>query len=163
MKLRIRHLLAAVAVALLCVNNGIAGSDETLKREAEASERFFYFFSLQEAEHRQRAVDLQRLVQPFAADLMVTGIVSEASISGRELELSYRLVTREDARIEVSAEVESFFANENDHAILVDAHGRIIADGPGSEFSRVLAHVGNRGVVTEIDESTWGKIKELFQ
>ena len=163
MKLRLPPSLAAVAFALLCVNIGIAGSDETLKRNEGPSERFYYFFSFQEAEQRERAVDLQRLIQPFGAELEVMGIVREESISGSELELSYPLITQAAARIEMPAELESFFAHENDHAILVDADGRIVADGPGSDLSRVLAHVGNRGLVTEIDESTWGKIKELFQ
>ena len=162
MKPRLPPLLAAVAFAVLCVNIGIAGSDETLKRN-EPSERFYYFFSFQEAEQRERAVDLQRLIQPFGADLEVMGIVREESFSGSELELSYPLITQAAARIEMPPELESLFAHENDHAILVDADGRIVADGPGSDLSRVLAHVGNRGLVTEIDESTWGKIKELFQ
>ena len=163
MKHRMPHSLAVVAVALLCVTNGSARGDERVRRNEGASERFYYFFSLEEAEQRERAVDLQLLVQPFGADLVVTGIVREESISENELQLSYQLMTRAAARIEMPAELESFFAHENDHAILVDADGRIVADGPGSDLARVLAQAGNRGVVTEIDESTWGKIKELFQ
>jgi hypothetical protein len=158
------HLsLAAVAVTLLCVNNGIAGNDEILRRGEGGSERLYYFFSLDDAQQRERAVDLQRLVQPFGTDLEVTGIVREESVSAYDLGLSYDLVTRRAAQIEMPANLERFFDYENDHAVLVDADGRVVANGPGSDLGQVLAHVGNKGVVTEIDESTWGKIKELFQ
>lgn len=161
MKIRLPLSLAAVAVTLLCVNNGIAGSGETAKRGEDATERLYYFFSLEDARQRERAVDLQRLVQPFGADLEVMGIVPDVSKS--DVDVSYELVARGTAQIEMSAELESFFDYENDHAVLVDEEGHVVANGSGSDLGRVLAHVGNRGVVTEIDESTWGKIKELFQ
>lgn len=163
MKLRIPHSLAVVAAALLWVNSGIASSNERVGSNEGASGRLYYYFSLAEDEQRQRAVDLQRLVQPFGADLEVMGIVREESIRGSQLNLSYLLMTREDARISMPAELEVLFAHEKDHAILVDAFGHLVAEGPGSELSSVLAYAGNGSIITEIDESTWGKIKELFQ
>ena len=42
-------------------------------------------------------------------------------------------------------------------------NGRIAAIGALSDLSRMLTQPLARGVATEIDESTWGKIKELFQ
>ena len=51
-----------------------------------------------------------------------------------------------------------------DHALLFDAEGELVASGTGDDFRRILSAVSlEPGTLTEVDESTWGKIKELFR
>ncbi len=49
--------------------------------------------------------------------------------------------------------------------ILVDAGGRIRHESTGADLSELTVWLDflERQVVTDIDESTWGKIKELFR
>lgn len=49
-----------------------------------------------------------------------------------------------------------------DYAALVYPDARIHSQGSGSDMERVVRSLSGAGMSTDVDESTWGKIKELF-
>ena len=57
-----------------------------------------------------------------------------------------------------------FYAKQTDYGVLYNAsNGRIVLTGSGKEIENVLRFRTIRSVSSDVDESTWGKIKELFQ
>ena len=50
-----------------------------------------------------------------------------------------------------------------DYAVLLTKRGQIRAQGSGTKMERVLQSLLRGPISTDIDESTWGKVKELFQ
>ena len=50
-----------------------------------------------------------------------------------------------------------------DYAVLLTKRGQIRAQGSGTQMERVLQSLSKGPISTDIDESTWGKVKELFQ
>ena len=48
--------------------------------------------------------------------------------------------------------------------MLFDAKGELVASGTGGDFRLIVSAVSlELATLTEVDESTWGKIKELFR
>ena len=135
--------------------------------------RLFYLFSLQVPEQCDRACTLQNMVRPYSHQLQVIGVVRAVGSDEEEgvfLEefrrhhaLSYRLMTvaaaLDDA--EMPPAVKGRFTAPEDYALLLDRDGRLVASGTGQELHRLLGAFAP--VSTDVDESTWGKIKELFQ
>ena len=52
---------------------------------------------------------------------------------------------------------------DGDYAVLVDGAGNLLREGTGRELYRFLASFSPGPISTDVDDSTWGKIKELFQ
>tara|TARA_B100000886_G_scaffold334933_1_gene291201 strand:- start:673 stop:1125 length:453 start_codon:yes stop_codon:yes gene_type:complete len=50
-----------------------------------------------------------------------------------------------------------------DYAVLLTKRGQIRAKGSGTQMEWVLQSLPKGPISTDIDESTWGKVKELFQ
>ena len=135
--------------------------------------RLFYLFSLQVPEQCDRACTLQKMVRPYSHQLQVIGVVRAAG-SGEEeglsLEefrrrhaLSYPLMTAAVAvdDSEMPAAVKERLTVVEDYALLLDRNGSTTASGTGQQLPRLLKAFAP--VSTDVDESTWGKIKVLFQ
>ena len=54
-------------------------------------------------------------------------------------------------------------AAHEDYAVLLTKRGQIRAEGSGTQMEWVLQSLSKGPISTDIDESTWGKVKELFQ
>lgn len=51
-----------------------------------------------------------------------------------------------------------------DHALLFDAKGELVASGSGGDFRRIVSAVSLESATpTEVQVSTWGKVKEFFR
>lgn len=51
-----------------------------------------------------------------------------------------------------------------DHALLFDAKGELVASGSGGDFRRIVSAVSlELAIPTEVQVSTWGKVKEFFR
>ena len=137
--------------------------------------RLFYLFSAEVAEHLVHARQLQDLVQFRDRRLQIVGIVrgggdwgrSAASLKdfGRRHGLAYPLLsaTRAADDAKLPAILRAQLEREEDYALLVDSSGRLVRVGTGRELGRIFSSLADEDVSTDVDESTWGKIKELFQ
>lgn len=152
-----RVFSCAIALALFAFGDSSA-SDE------RRTQQLYYFFSLTDAAQRERAVDLQRFVEPFGAEIDVTGVVRDGdeTIARHQPNISYELITVDilRERTPLAAQMQRYLDGEG---VVLVRSGRVTASGAMSDLGRMLTQRLTLGVATEIDESTWGKIKELFQ
>jgi len=136
--------------------------------------RLFYVFSLQDPEHRFRARKLQDLVRSHARLVQVVGIArlaaEDASVEAlddfrRRYEISYPLLDPAAAAgdAKLPSALKTRLGQTGDFALLVDPAGQTAGFGTGREMVQLLSLLLQERVSTDVDESTWGKIKELFQ
>ena len=135
--------------------------------------RLFYLFSPQVPEQCERARTLQKLVRSHRHQLQVIGVVRVAENDADKADrleefrrlhsLSYRLLTAAEALddAEMPLAVKERLASPGDYVLLFDGDGSTADSGIGRELHRLLEKFAP--VSTDVDESTWGKIKELFQ
>ena len=135
--------------------------------------RVFYVFSPQDPEHLLHAHELQDLARPYGRLLQVVGVVrlAEEADAGvledcrRRCELRYPLLdasqVAEDA--ELPSALKARVGQGGDYLLLVDAAGRPAGEGTGKAVAQLFSLLPRESIPTDVDESTWGKIKELFQ
>ena len=136
--------------------------------------KLFYVFSLDDLEHQAHSRELQILTRQYGRRLKVTGIVRPeqgGAINPGSLEafrirngLSYELLSTSAAKDEpgVPAELKERFNASSDYVLLVDLAGEFAVDGVGRELAQILSGLALEPIRTEVDETTWGKIKVLF-
>lgn len=131
--------------------------------------RIFYLFSPQVPEHCQRARDLQRLIDAGGDRVQVVGVVRLAGEGTEGLEsfrhrhgLSYLLLDS-TAAPELPVFLQEHLGQEGDYVLLLDSDAQILFADTGEGLAQLLADLAPVPLATEVDESTWGKIKELFQ
>ena len=166
-------------VFVLGIHQGALGEEgdgafERGTRSETPAYRLFYVFSPDKPSHRFHARELQELAELHRPRLQITGIVRWAQTDRASAEilkefrtrngLSYELLSTTAARRnpEVPAELKRKFSAADDCAVLVDAAGESAAVGSGREFTRMLSALRPEGIRTEVDDTTWGKIKVLF-
>ena len=143
--------------------------------DAVGESRLFYLFSAEVAEHLVHARQLQDLLQSQDRRLQIVGIVrgggdrgrSAGSLEefGRRHGLAYPLLSAVGAAVDgkLPAVLRAQLERQEDYALLVDSSGRMAGVGTGRELGRFFSSLADEHVSTDVDESTWGKIKELFQ
>ena len=153
-----------LAISIGAITLALFAFAESSASNERSTQQLFYFFSLTDETQRERAVDLQRFVEPFGSEIEVTGVVrdGEETIAHHQSIISYELVTFDVLRARTSLATQMQDQLDGEGVVLV-LGGRIAASGVLSDLSRMLTQRLALGVSTEIDESTWGKIKELFQ
>ena len=135
----------------------------------------YYLFSPGEAAHRLHAEELEVLSRSLRRRLQVVRIPRAEQGSDADAGLlpgfrrhhnyPYKLLSGLESTAEKSlpAKLMNQLIGESDYALLFDGKGELVASGAGDEFSRILSIVSLKADRTEVDESTWGKIKELFR
>lgn len=140
----------------------------------ESEYTLFYLFSSGDTHHVERAMQLEETAQQFPDRLQVVGIArltedrNHLSLDALRQEhgFSYDLVAVADASklqhlpVIMQQKLED---SQGDYAVLVDAAGRALAAETDGEWVSMLNRLTLRDIATEIDESTWGKIKVLFE
>lgn len=149
-----KRIFVLVLGFFLLVGAGGASDEEPVQpRVVLRSFDLFYLFSPANPDHLERVLQLRELA-------------NEATRSFRLVTVShgaYDSVEREDAAW-MPAAISQRLAGETDYVVLVERGGQVRAEGSGSSMKNVLALLERRlPVSTEVDESTWGKIKDLFQ
>lgn len=149
------------------------GGEKSESDAASRMHRLFYLFSLQVPQQCDRACILQKLARPYSHQLEVIGVVRAAGSDveeGHALDefrrrhaLSYSLMTAAAALDDpqTPAAVKERLTASEDYVLLLDGDGRPAAAGTGQELHRLLGAFAP--VSTDVDETTWGKIKVLFQ
>jgi hypothetical protein len=126
----------------------------------EGASRFFYVFSTDQAEELERAHRLQELVRAQGRPLPVVALFRGARPAGLEgLVLLEAPEGRADER--VLAGLRKWLGQ--DYVAIFDGAGRLRARAEGRHLERLFAAFVGKDVPTEVDESTWGKIKDLFK
>jgi len=159
--------LAAVAISLvLALAPRIYGQQVSPQKMAQ----LFYVFSTDDASQRAGARLLEEWV--YRQKVRVIGIVRhQGDISVMEQfrlaeGISYPLICASAARSEPGLPADLDLENEAGYALLLDGAGQQAAAGIGAELPRIMeraAALVQGGVSTEVDESTWGKVKEIFK
>jgi hypothetical protein len=134
----------------------------------------FYVFSAEDAAQRLGARQLDQWNEDHGRPLWVMGLVQHQSdpAAMEQLRLqegiSFQLVCASLAQRSpgLPAELRGQFDSAAGFVLLVDAKGSAAASGAGAELNQVLERAAlllGSQVSTEVDESTWGKVKEIFK
>tara|TARA_B100001094_G_scaffold170011_1_gene164448 strand:- start:454 stop:840 length:387 start_codon:yes stop_codon:yes gene_type:complete len=120
--------------------------------EFVAADRLIYVFSPDVTDQEQRAVYWSNLAKKSKKKFTVILFDREKIES---IDLPQPL-------IEI---IDTHFHHKNmEYALLYNAHsGRTLFSGTGEEVAEILNVRIIGSLATDVDESTWGKIKELFQ
>ncbi|NUM88215.1 MAG: hypothetical protein HUU37_03335 [Bdellovibrionales bacterium] len=134
--------------------------------------RLFYLFSADDASLRLGAAHLDRWNQDHGRPLQVLGVVQHRSGTEAleqlrfEEGISFPLVGAAAQPPDLPAELSRQLDNPAGFVLLLDGTGRAAAAGSAAELNQVLARAAlllGAQVSTEVDESTWGKVKEIFK
>ena len=170
-----KHLWMSTLVGLFCIFGfqvevrGAGGEvDDNRSRQT-----LIYAFSMQVPEECERAQLAQKLAKPHERQLQLLGVVrgvgggalerEELERVRRRYQLSYPLLdvaaALEDS--DLPSEFKERLHQEGDWVLLLKGNGGSGYSVEGEDLERIFAGFGS--VSTDIDESTWGKIKDLFQ
>ena len=136
--------------------------------------RLFYVFSAEDAAQRLGARHLDQWNEDHGRPLWVVGLVQHqndpAAMEQLRLQegLSFQLVCAAAAQQDpgLPAELSGHLDSAAGFVLLVDGKGRAAASGEGAELDQVLDRAAlllGGLAATEVDESTWGKVKEIFK
>ncbi len=135
----------------------------------------YYLFSPDEAAHHLHAEELEALSRSLRRNLQVVRIARlEQASDGDSYSLpgfrrhqgfpgkllSWVELTEKKRS---AAMLTDQLSEEENFALLFDRKGELVASGTGGDLSRILSAIPLEVTRTEVDESTWGKIKELFR
>jgi hypothetical protein len=138
-----------MALALLVAPLTTAGEGGIALEE----ERLFFLFSPEVAEQRQRAIWLRGRFETLGAGGQFVAITRGAS----------PMLEGVDADGAKSADIPPYLKSrldaDGDFFAVMGRGGQVHSVGRGGDLQRDFL----RGVATEVDESTWGKVKELFK
>ena len=131
---------------------GFISDNYAAENEFLAADRLIYVFSPDVTDHEQRAVYWSNLAKESKKKFTVI-LVDREKIESIDLPQS------------LLENISPHVCHENlDYAFLYDAYnGRPLFSGTGEEVAERLKIETFGNVATDVDESTWGKIKELFQ
>ena len=155
-----KRIFVLVVGFFLVVGAGGA-SDEDLVQSRGVLRAFdlFYLFSPANPDHLERVLQLRELANDTTRSFRLV-TVSHDGYEAAELAQIER-----GGEAWMPAAISQRLAGEADYVVLVEREDRRVrAEGSGSSMENVLALLERRlPVSTEVDESTWGKIKDLFQ
>ena len=141
-----------MGLALLLVTASGASSSE-IEALPEDS-RVFYVFSPDKAPQRQRVLQLWQQLGGQDAELRFVAIArdeQEPVVEG----LTLWSAARAAQSPEVPAYIKARLAAAEDYFVAINSEGALRLAGLGQDLLQPLS--------TEIDESTWGKVKDLFR
>lgn len=164
--------LSVVVCCLIGLLAGAAGAQQVAGQSQPT--QLFYVFSADDAAQRLGARHLDRWNEDHGRPLLVMGLVQHqgdpAVLEQLRLQegISFQLVCAAAAQQNpgLPAELSGHLESAAGFVLLVDAQGRAAASGAGAELDQVLDRAAlllGTQVSTEVDESTWGKVKEIFK
>ena len=139
-------------LALLLVAGSGVGSSEIQVLPEDS--RVFYVFSHDRAPQRQRVLQLWRQFSAQDAEQRFVAIAREGPMPAvKGLTLWSATMAAESA--DVPAYIKARLDADGDYFAAIDSEGALQLAGPGQDLLQPLS--------TEVDESTWGKVKDLFR
>ena len=143
--------------------------------QADANQhRLSYVFDSTSGEHAARLRQVEVLSRPFQDDLEVVAISRDlspahlVSASPHVILLAGYEVPDTSSFARVLAWFDQTLGRSEDFLLLEDENGDLVTASSGDmagmvTLSRTLAATFRKQVATEVDFSTWGKVKELFR
>ena len=145
-----RVLLLPLVLALVGYANVSYGQQAEGAQDISPSMRLLYWYDPHNIEQVNQLEALRLLVQE--GQLLLLSGYSPPIVSGPPVNFEPVLsdfLTGKDAY--------------GDYAVLLTEGGEVRVQGSGEQMEQALQTLPNHYVSTDVDESTWGKIKELFQ
>ncbi len=139
-------------LVLLLVAAGGAGSSQI--QELPEDTRVFYVFSPDRAPQRQRILQLWQQLGAQEAEQRFVAIAREGQVPMVE-GLTLWSIAKAAQSPEVPAYIKARLDADGDYFAAVASEGTLHLAGPGQDLLQPLS--------TEVDESTWGKVKDLFK
>ena len=139
-------------VLLLVAARGVdSGEIQALPEDS----RVFYVFSHDRAPQRQRVLQLWRQLRAQDAKQRFVAIVRDGQVLGMAEGLTLWSAVMAAQSPEVPAYIKARLDADEDYFAAIDPEGDLYLAGPGQNLLQPLS--------TEVDESTWGKVKDLFR
>ncbi len=139
-------------LVLLLVAASGTSSDEIQALPEDS--RVFYVFSPDRAPQRQRVLQLWQQLGTQDAEQRFVAIAREGQVPAIEgLTLWSAALAAQSP--EVPAYIKARLDADGDYFAAIDSEGTLYLAGPGQDLLQPLS--------TEVDETTWGKVKDLFR
>lgn len=139
-------------LVLLLVAASGTSSDEIQALPEDS--RVFYVFSPDRAPQRQRVLQLWQQLGTQDAEQRFVAIAREGQVPAIEgLTLWSAALAAQSP--EVPAYIKARLGADGDYFAAIDSEGTLYLAGPGQDLLQPLS--------TEVDETTWGKVKDLFR
>ncbi len=137
---------------------GASDGERMQNRDALRGFDLFYLFSPDNPNHLERVSQLRELAGDTTRSFRLV------TVSHAAYEEVQRSQAVRGSATWIPAAIARRLAGTTDYVVLVEAGGKVRAEGSGGSIERVLALLApSLPIATEVDESTWGKIKDLFQ
>ena len=117
--------------------------------------RVFYVFSHDRTPQRQRVLQLWQQFSAQDAEQRFIAIARDEQVLAAVEDLTLWSVAMAAQSPEVPAYIKARLDADGDYFAAVDSEGTLYLAGPGQNLLQPLS--------TEVDESTWGKVKDLFR
>ena len=136
---------------------GLIGNDDSYGQSGEGAQnlsssmQLFYWYDPRSVEHMERLEVLRKLADRKSEFIEFQSLIPPV------VPISM---------VNFTPVLSAFWARRGtpgDYAVLLKEHGHIHAQGSGSHMEQLLQSLPKELISTDIDESTWGKVKELFQ
>lgn len=139
-----------LVLLLVLASAATSGPIEALPEDS----RVFYVFSYDRLPQRQRVLQLWQQFRAQNAEQRLVAIARDEQ--GPAVEgLTLWSGARAAQSLAVPAYIKARLDADGDYFAAVDAEGALHWAGPGQDLLQPVA--------TEVDESTWGKVKDLFK
>ena len=139
-------------VLLLVAGSGVGSSEIQILPE---DSRVFYVFSHDRAPQRQRVLQLWQQFSAQDAEQRFIAIARDGQMLAEVEGLTLWSTAMAAQSPEVPAYIKARLDADGDYFAAVDSEGTLYLAGPGQNLLQPLS--------TEVDESTWGKVKDLFK
>ncbi len=120
-----------------------------------ADSRVFYVFSHDKTAQHQRVLQLWRQFSAQAAGQRFIAIARDEPVLAIAEGLTLWSAAIAAQAPEVPAYIKARLDADGDYFAAIDSSGSMYLAGPGQDLLQPLA--------TKVDESTWGKVKDLFK
>lgn len=117
--------------------------------------RVFYVFSHDRIPQRQRVLHLWQQFSAQDAEQRFIAIARDEQVLAAVEGLTLWSVAMAAQSPEVPAYIKALLDADGDYFAAIDSEGTLYLAGPGQDLLQPLS--------TEVDESTWGKVKDLFR
>ena len=139
-----------LVLLLIAASGANSGEVQALPEDS----RVFYVFSHDRAPQRQRVLQLWQQLGAQDAEQRFVAIARDGQVLAVE-GLTLWSVAMAAQSPEVPAYIKARLDADGDYFAAIDSEGDLYLAGPGQDMLQPLS--------TEVDESTWGKVKDLFR
>jgi hypothetical protein len=140
-----------LVLLLVAASEASSGDIQALPEDS----RVFYVFSHDRAPQRQRVLQLWRQLRAQDAEQRFVAIVRDGQVLAMAEDLTLWSAAMAAQSPEVPAYIKARLDADGDYFAAIDSDDTLRLAGPGQDLLQPLS--------TEVDESTWGKVKDLFR